>query len=161
MAHCRPNQEIKLAERLALADVPHWLPLVRHERRAPSGKRRVTDRAMFAGYLFLAGDEFDRLNALSCGPIVGTIPVFDVAGLVRDLRQVCAVIRAGEPIGAEQAPRPGDAVRVASGPWEGTTGTVAREAGRHLLLVHVRALGRVLPLEIEPWRLERAGGDGR
>lgn len=157
LGHARPNQEVRLADKLLASDVPHWLPVARYDRVAPSGRRRSTVRGLFDSYVFLAGDEFDRLNALSTGLLVSAIPVSDVPGLIADLRQLDAVLRAGEPIGPARVLAPGDRVRVASGVFEGREGTLIRLAGRDCLQIEVACLGRAVLVEVEEWRVERIG----
>jgi transcription antitermination factor NusG len=142
--------------------VPFFLPLVRHERRTPSGKSRSTERPLFPGYLFLSGDECDRWNAVRTGRLVGTPPITpsDMPGLLRDLSRLMDAIETGAGIGASQAPRPGDRVRVVSGMLEGHTGTLVREThGGCSLLLHVDFIARVVEFEVEAWRCELIEGD--
>jgi transcription antitermination factor NusG len=154
------NQERGLSGDLLGADVPHLLPLRRYNRVTPSGKRRSTETALFPGYLFITGDKFDRLNVLSVGRrrVVSLIPVFDVAALIRDLSMLMDAIESGAEIGSARAKlKPGTPVRVTSGPLEGTEGTFEGTGRRGTLLIHIRALGQVVPVSIEEHRVEVIG----
>jgi transcription antitermination factor NusG len=139
-------------------DVPHVLPLRREVRVTSSRHRVARDLPVFPSYVFGCGDECDRGNAMAAvtgKPVsILSVSVTDAVGLVRDLSQLLNAIEAGAPLGKAQAPRPGARVRVTSGPWEDTVGTLVREKGRDLLLLHVHSLGQVVPLELEAWRTE-------
>jgi transcription antitermination factor NusG len=160
VGHVKPCQELGLAGELYGADVPFLLPLIRHERRTPSGKFRSSERPLFPSYLFISGDEFDRHNAASTGRLVGTIPVFDVPRLLADLSALMDVIEAGVALaGMPSAPTPGARCRVVGGLFAGKTGTFVRESHRDLLLLHVRILGQVVPTEIESYHVELIDDD--
>lgn len=158
LCHAHTRQEKALAADLAGADVPHLLPLRREEKRRPAGKqqRYAIDLALFPGYLFISGDDLDYLNARASRRVIHLWPVFDVAGLVRDLSQLLDAIEAGGPIGkARPAPKAGGRFRVTSGPFEGKEGTLERVEGHGgVLLLHVHCLGQVVPLSVEEWRCE-------
>lgn len=163
---CRVNarQEKAAAAELLAADVPHLLPMrseIRYCSRS-TGKRtrqpyRVAE-ALFPGYLFLAGDDLDYFNARQCRRTGWLIPVFDVAGLVRDLSSLLDAIETMAEVGPCQDVEPGEAVRVVSGPLEGQQGVLVRRThGGHVLLLHVRCLGQVVPVEVEAHRCEPVG----
>lgn len=156
LCYAQVRHEKAIAAELLAADVPHLLPLARVEGVTPKGRRRNSIGPLFPGYLFVAGDEFDRLNAMAAVPgrLLYTIPVFDVATLMADLANLVDAIEAGAPLGKARPPAPGARVRVVAGPWEGTEGTLVREKGRDVLLLHVRAINRVVELAVESWRCE-------
>ena len=162
LGHVKPCQELALSSELFGLDVPFLLPLVRHERRTPSGKFRSTERPLFPSYLFISGDEFDRLNAISTGRLVAAIPVMpiDVPPLIADLSALMVAIESEAAMGESTPIRAGQRCRVVGGPLEGQVGTFIREAHRDILLLHVRILSRVVPVEVESWRCELIEDEG-
>lgn len=154
LCHAHSRSEKRVAAEFLAADVPHFLPLRQIERVKPNRCRVAFDVPIFGGYLFVAGDEFDRLNASASRCVVHLIPVFDVPGLLADLGQLMDAIESGAPIGEARKPQPGSTVRVTSGPLADQVGTLVREAHGDYLLIHVRMLGQVVPVEVEQWRAE-------
>lgn len=156
LCHARSRAEKALAAELRDRDVPHLLPLCRSVRVTACRHRIESALPIFPGYLFVAGDELDYLNARQSRRVVHLIPVVDVPRLLTDLRGLLAAIDAGLPLGPSQALTAGDPVVVTSGPLEGTHGTFARQSGREYLLLHVACLGRVVPIAVEAWRVAPA-----
>jgi transcription antitermination factor NusG len=159
LAYCRPNQEMGISDRLLAADVPHLLPLARYDRSTPSGKRRTTDKPLFAGYMFLTGEGLASATPRALRGIVSASPVADVMGLVSDLSRLVELIEAGAPIGGEPIPyQPGERVRIGSGIYEGYEGLYLREQGDELIWLQVDMMNQLIPMAVEPWRIERIAG---
>ena len=160
LVFCHGGRELALADRLERLEIPHFLPLASYDRRHPSGKRRVTTRALFDNYLFVTGP-YGLMHAKPSDlkGLISAVPVPDVVGLVSDLSRLVDVvelaIRQGVAMGEARPIQPGDAVRVVSGAFEGFTGTLVREKGQDLLLIEVKMVHQAVPLTIEAWRVER------
>lgn len=124
----------------------------------------MVDEPVFGSYLFVAGDDAGiRNDAMSAAPgrLRHGIPIPDASALIRDLSQLLNAIESGAPLGKERAaPKAGDRYRVVDGPWEGTEGTLERAMhGGEMLLLHVHAIGRVVEMEVESWRVELIQGE--
>lgn len=150
----------RIGSALAVADVPHVLPVHRERKRKTNGTRYVVDAPLLGPYLFLAGDsESDYLHALNVvrGKLRVVEAIVDVDGLCRDLGQLLTAIEAHAPIGhAQRPPTPGDRYRVIEGAWSGFEGTLERsERGGSFLLLHVHAINRVIPLSVDADQCER------
>lgn len=157
LLHAPVGRERSCAEAIAREDVGVLCPLVEYRRRTPNGtpKRRIG--ALFDGYIFICGDEFDRLTALRAvaGRGCYTIPVLDTERLVSDLSGVLAAIEAGCPLGLVASELvPGDRVRVTAGLLEGRTGVYTRSGRAGHLWIEVACLGRSVPVEVEDWQVE-------
>lgn len=151
----------RVAAALATADVPHVLPLSRAERVKANRTRYVVDEPVLGSYLFVAGDdEFARYEAMGAvpGKLHLGIPIVDVAGLMADLSQLLDALESGAVLGkARPAPERGRRYRVTGGPFEDAVGILERtEKGGHVLLLHVRCLGQVVPLAVDAHLCEPA-----
>lgn len=156
---CRARHEKAVAGRLLVADVPHLLPLRVEVVRRPNRARVERVVPLFPTYVFMCGDEFDRLDALSANPRrhLSTVPVPDVPRLLADLSALLDAIESGAPVGAARVPEPGRRVRVTGGPLEGREGTMVRVAHRDMFLLEIAILGRCVPVEVEAHRCEAIG----
>lgn len=157
LACCAASHEIAVATRLLNAGAPVLLPLCEYRRVTPSGKRRVTTRAVFPGYLFVAGDELDRLDALQAAPgRLRLIPIAPpaVPGLVFELSALLDAIDAGAVLGQSEPLRPGDRVKITGGMFEGRTGRYLRDGNHGTLWLEIAVVGRSVPVSVEDWLVE-------
>lgn len=150
--HTKPRQERVLAKTLASAGVRHFLPLIRRCRT--SGRRRVDFATpIFPGYVFLCGDDADRLTALRTNRIARVLEVPDQDGLRRDLSHVWRIVDGDCPVELYPGLREGCRCQVISGSLAGLEGIVLRRRGPWRVYVAVTFLGQSAELEIEPDRL--------
>lgn len=151
--HTRPRQEKAVAEVLEAAGMTHYLPCVR--TATWSGKRkRVTERPLFASYLFLHGPLEAVYFAVATKRVVRALDVADQRRLAAELEHVRTAIAAGVDLSPSRDLRPGTRVRVGRGPLRGVEGVVEEEVRRGRLVLHVRALAQGAALEIDPSLLE-------
>jgi hypothetical protein len=149
-AYCRPRQEKALAWELVQKEIMFFLPMV--ERQTTSGGRRRRNLyPLFPSYLFLAGDEADRLSAFKTDRIVKYIEVD--AGEQPQLRGELASLRTAVrtcPDSIELYPRlvPGTRVRVNSGALKNLEGVVIDASNKKKLGLGISALGLGATLEI-------------
>lgn len=151
--HTRSRAEKSLVRRLAGSTAGFFLPLHRHEWRS-RGRLLSSYLPLFPGYVFLHGDETDRMRALETNLVAGCLPVVDQQQLRRDLERVYRLMASDAPLSPEARLQPGARVRVARGPLEGLDGKVLRHEGRLKLLIEVRLLQQGVSVEIESWMLE-------
>jgi transcriptional antiterminator RfaH len=152
--HTKPRQEKATARDLRVRRVPFYLPQIVKEDRTPAGRKIRSVLPLFGGYLFLLGDEAQRLEALKGNRLVRILEVADQEGLVRDLRQVHQMLRSGLAIEPEPAAPVGGRVRIASGPLTGLVGTVVRRGKRDHFVAVVKILGLGATVALEDWQVE-------
>ena len=128
-----------------------------------SGKRCVKDRKMFPGYLFIemtmSDDAWYLVRDISgVGDFTGSMGKPQPMSVIEVERML------GNAVGEEDEPkkfliefRPGDAVKVNSGPFEafdGTVESVDETSGNIAVLIEI--FGRPTPIEFEYHELERS-----
>lgn len=151
--YTKARQEKALARELLKRSVPFYLPLIAKEGIS-RGRRTVSHIPLFTGYLFLLGNEDERLSALQTNRISRILDVDDAEPLVYDLRQIHQLIASGAPLTAESRLVPGNRVRVKHGPFAGLEGTVLQRRGKTRLLVAVNFLQQGASVEVEDFYLD-------
>ena len=152
--HAKPRQEKAVARELRAQQVAFYLPQVVREDRTPAGRKIRSIIPLFLGYLFLLGDDRQRLVALKGNRLVRVLEVADQGGLVHDLRQVHRMLRSGLTIEPEPAAPVGGRVRIASGPLAGLEGTVVRRGKHDHFVAVVKILGLGATVALEDWQVE-------
>lgn len=152
--HTKPRQEKALARYLLSQDIPFYLPLV---KKTTVRRRHIDSRVpLLAGYLFLCGDEHQRLASLKTNRVVHVLEVAEPERLVNDLRQLQRLIESDAPLTPERRLARGDRIRVCRGPLAGLEGVVLTRRGRRRLLIAVDLLQQGASVEIEDYMLEAA-----
>ena len=146
--HTRPRQEKSLARELHRWRIPFYLPQVAR-RRLIAGRRFTAHVPLFAGYLFLLGDQEERVDAQVTRRVVRTLEVPDQEGFWGDLRQIERLIASGAPITPEDRLKPGKKVEIRSGPLVGLTGTIVRGASGRRFVVQVDFIQRGASVVVE------------
>ena len=139
-------------------DVPHYCPLIPKRNRSPAGRVRTSYSPLFSNYLFLAGDDEARYQAVCTGCVQQAVAITDVEQLVADLRQIRDLVQLGVPLTVESRLEPGQPVRVRSGAFAGYEGTVLRREQETRLLVAVRFMEQGVSVKLEDCQLEPIGG---
>lgn len=147
------RQEKALARELLRHETPFYLPVV-GKAGYVRGRRVESHVPLFAGYVFLFGNEEERGLALTTNRISRILPVADQDPLGRDLRQVRDLIACGAPLTLEQRLAPGRRVRVKAGAMAGLEGTVTSRRNCHRLLVAVHFLQQGVSVAIDDFRVE-------
>lgn len=151
--YTKSRQEKALARELRASTVPFYLPLIPKES-VMRGRRVVSHIPLFTGYVFLLGNEDERLRTLQTNRISRILDVDDAGSLVHDLRQVQQLIASGAPLTVESRLEPGNRVRVKHGAFAGLEGTVLQRRGKTRLLVAVNFLQQGASVEVEDFFLE-------
>src|SRR4051795_563495 len=86
--HTKPRQEKAAARDLRTRRVAYFLPQVVHEDRTPQGRKTRSIIPLFTSYLFLLGDDRDRIEALKGNRLVNVLEVADQAAIAHDLHQI-------------------------------------------------------------------------
>jgi transcriptional antiterminator RfaH len=151
--HTRPRAEKTLARRLLDRDVPFFLPLYQRQWRN-RGRQFRSYLPLFPGYVFLHGDDRQRLAALETNLVAQVLPAEDQSRLRADLRRVHQLITTGAPVTPEDRLEPGDPVAIVKGPFAGLEGTVLRRGKQLRFVVEVHLLRRAVSVEVESWMVE-------
>jgi len=149
------RREKELMRRLGAAGIGFYGPLVKHRKRSPAGRVRTSYLPLFAGYVFLCGDEDGRRGALATNCVSRCLAVSDGRRLVEDLRQIRRLIEANVPLTPEARLEPGQRIRVCSGSLTGLEGTVIKRHGQQRLLVAVEFLQQGASVQIDDCGVER------
>ena len=139
--HVKPRQEKSLARQLRGNEVPFYLPVIARQTLL-RGRTMRSFIPLFSGYLFLLGNQQERLFALSSGRIVRALDVADQQQLWNDLRQIQQLIATGAPITPEDRLQPGATVEVARGPLRGLRGKIIRTATGGRFIVEIDFIQR-------------------
>jgi transcription antitermination factor NusG len=146
--------EKKLMRQLLDRQIGYYAPVIAKRYRSAGGRIRTSYIPLFSNYVFVAGTEEDRYNAVSTGSISRWLPVKDPSRLITDLRQIRDLIATGAPITPEARLDAGDKVRVRTGPFAGFYGVVTKRQGETKLLVYVDFMGQGASVNLEDCQLD-------
>ncbi|WP_460184366.1 transcription termination/antitermination protein NusG [Thermopirellula anaerolimosa] len=135
--------------RLREMGVRHYCPLVPHRVKLGDGRIRTSWNPLFAGYVFLQGDDADRQKALTTNCVSRCLVVRDCEQLVRDLRRIRQAIESGLPVTPQDKLEPGEPVRIRSGPLAGLEGVIVNRRGKHHLIVMVSFIQKGASVELD------------
>jgi len=152
--HTRPRQEKATARDLRARQVAFYLPQMIREDRTPGGRKTRSILPLFAGYLFLFGDDVDRVEAMKGNRLGKVLEGIDQEGLIRDLKQVHQMLSSGLAIEPEPSAPVGGRIRIVSGPLAGLIGTVVRRGKRDHFVAVVKLLGLGATVALEDWQVE-------
>lgn len=141
--------------KLLVQDVAFYCPIAPRHYRSPSGRARTSYLPLFGNYVFIAGDEEARYQALASGCVATCLAAPEPARLVRQLHALASAIAAGAPLQAESRIPVGAAVRVRSGAFAGLEGVVATRRGQMRLYLNVDFIQRGASLAVYDWEVER------
>ncbi len=154
--HTRPRAEKTLARKFLQRGLSFFLPLYRHRRRS-SGRILSSHLPLFAGYIFLHGDDQARIHALETNLVARWLPVADQPRLHADLARVYRLVTSEAAVSPEDRLQPGTPVEITHGPLAGLEGTVLRRGKQLRVLVEVQFLQRGVSVEVETWMIQPVG----
>ncbi len=152
--HTKPRQEKAVARDLRSCGVAYYLPQVVHEDRTPQGRKTRSIIPLFTSYLFLLGDDRERVEALKGNRLANVLEVADQVALTHDLRQIHQMLLSGLAIRPEPVMPVGARVRIKTGPLTGIEGTVFRRDKRDKFVAVVQFLVRGATVDLEDWQVE-------
>lgn len=151
--YTKPRQEKALARDLVRLELPFYLPLVK--KASLIREREVISRLpLFDGYMFLYGNDEERVRSLGTRRIANVVDVGDQTRIANDLRRIRQLIASDVPLTIESRMMPGQRVRIRSGSMRGLEGTIILRRGQTRLLVAVDFLQQGASIAIEDFRLE-------
>lgn len=152
--YTKPRAEKAFVRRFRDTGGSFFLPLYPH-RSIQRGRVQTSFLPLFPGYVFIYGNETDRLGALKTNFIVQTLDVTAQEQLHQDLANVHRLMQAGAGLSPEDRIEPGMIVEITQGSLRGMEGRVIRRENRLKFLVEVRLLKRGVSVEIESWMISR------
>jgi len=139
--HTKPRQEKSVARQFLNSQIPFYLPLLVRRLRYRN-RRMMSHVPLFPGYIFIYGDENDRVAALKTSRIVHSLDVADEKMLWFDLRQISRLIETGAAITPEDRLSPGAPIEIRHGPLAGLKGRIIKEASGRRFIVEVHFIQR-------------------
>jgi hypothetical protein len=154
VAHTKARFEKAFAADLANKNIPYFLPMV-EKITFSGGRKRRGMMPLFAGYVFFAGSEQQRYEALLTDRLCQVIPARDQRQLIDELSALHRVIAGGLAIDLYPFAVVGQRVRVTDGPLMGVEGTIIhREHAAPRLVLSISMLGQGASMEIDVAALE-------
>ena len=142
-----------MAGALLAREVGFYLPLVKR-KSLTRGRTRVSRIPLFPGYVFIHGNDEDRLQVLKTNRVLTVQHVRDGEQLREDLLRLAELIALDAPLLPEARLVEGNRVRVKAGPFRDKEGVVIRRNGKTRLLVAVNYLQQGASLEVDDCLLE-------
>lgn len=156
VAHVKPRQEKALAWDVLRSGGQYFLPMYEVTRRS-RGRRWQSVLPLFAGYLFLCGDDEDRIRALQTNRIANVIPVVEQSRFIVELSGIQKLLASKLAIDPYPSLHKGAACRIRSGPLAGLEGHVERRKGQTRFTVNVTILGQGAMVELDADLIEPIG----
>jgi transcriptional antiterminator RfaH len=151
--YTKARQEKAMVRQLLAQQVPCYLPLV-EKSQILRGRRARSYQPVFGGYVFLFGNDDERVKTLQTNRVSQMLPVFDGREFCEDLRRVRDLIAINAPLTVESRLEPGQAVRIKSGPFTGIEGTIIQRRNSTRLLIAVKYLQQGVSVQIDDFLVE-------
>ena len=151
--YTKARQEKAIVRQLVAQQVPCYLPLV-EKNQVVRGRRTRSYQPVFGGYLFLFGNDDDRVTALQTNRVSQMLSVPDGQDFCGDLRRVRELIAANAPLTVESRLEAGQAVRIKNGPLAGLEGTIIQRRNSSRLLIAVKYLQQGVSVQIDDYLVE-------
>lgn len=151
--HVKPRAEKALARRCFSRKSAFFLPQFCRVRRGSRGIKE-SFLPLFPGYVFLLGDERDRIAALESNLVVNVLNAPNQLELFEDLKRINTVMHSGLTMHPAARLEPGTPVSIIDGPLMGLTGSVLRHKNKTTLILKVSFLQQGASVEIENWMVE-------
>ncbi|MBU2492482.1 MAG: UpxY family transcription antiterminator [Bacteroidetes bacterium] len=124
--YTKPRQEFKAEQQIALLGIEYYLPTVTRLKQWSDRKKKVTE-PLFNGYIFVYGEEKDRLYALQQNAIVRSLtfngkPAYVQNWEIENLKKMLAEKR---EVTIKNTLIAGTKVRVVDGPFKDVEGIVS------------------------------------
>lgn len=153
VVHTKPRQEKVLAWDLFRSGRRYFSPMYEATRRS-KGRSWKAVLPLFPGYLFLCGNDDDRLFALQTNRIANILEVSDQAKLAEELSAIQQLLKSGLAVSSRSSLQKGVVCRIRSGPLAGLEGPIERRKGKARFVVNVSILSQAAMVEIDADLLE-------
>lgn len=151
--HTKARQEKAVAAALETQHVDYYLPLALKKRTY--GRRVVSKRIpLFPGYLFVHGEEAQRMVALKTGRIANVIPVRDQDRFTAELQQIYRIIEQDTPVVLYAGLQKGERCRITEGSLKDIEGVVVSVRNNYRMHIEATVLGQSVVIEVDSGLLE-------
>ena len=132
--YTKPRSEFKAEEQLNAVGITNYLPSITRVKQWSDRKKKVTE-PLLRSYIFIYGDEQDRLSAVEQRAIVRCI--FDAGKPARipewQIDNIRKMLETKSEVIVQNGIVPGAKVMIKAGPFEGIVGTIIHsEAGKSI-----------------------------
>jgi transcriptional antiterminator RfaH len=155
VAHVKSRREKALAGYLAASGIGYYLPLYQR-RQASANRTRHSLLPLFAGYLFLKADDFDRRTALRSNQIARIIDVRDPGQLLDELRAIHKTLTHAPAVYPYDFIAEGRRVRIKKGPLKELTGILVRKDNKYRFIISVTGIFQSAAVTIDAAMVEPA-----
>ena len=147
--HTRARHEKALASDLMAMGIAYFLPMV--EKTTVVRKRKYRSMLpLFPGYMFFAGDEAARYQALTTSHIAHVIETGDQKRIRHELSQIDIALTQEATLDPFPYLKKGHLCRVRRGPLVGLEGLIVKRQGATRLVLQIDILGQSVATEIDP-----------
>jgi transcriptional antiterminator RfaH len=153
VGHTKARFEKAFAWDLHDRGIAYFIPMVARTRMS-QGRKRTVVVPLFTSYVFFAGDEMARYQALSTDRLCQVIPVRDQTQLVSELHSLHLAIKGGVALDPYPFVAVGRRCRVTAGPLQGTEGIIVSCDKVARVVLQISMFGQGASLEIETDLLE-------
>lgn len=141
--YTKPRNEFKAEEQLNLVGITNYLPTITKLKQWSDRKKKVTE-PLLRGYIFIYGDEQDRLLSVEQRSIVRCL--FDAGKAARipdwQIDNIKKMLESESDIIVHNGIVPGAKVVIKNGPFEGIVGTIVSERAGKAISVTIDILNR-------------------
>ncbi len=133
--YTKPRHEFKAEEQLKNNGIEYFLPKVTRLKQWSDRKKKVTE-PLFSGYIFVRGNEKDRLLALEQYAIVRSIFFEGAPAIVPDwqIENLQKMLESGSEIEVTEQLNVGTKVKIISGPFKDVEGIVYETPNQEQML---------------------------
>lgn len=151
--YTKSRHEKAIARQLAAREIPFYLPLI--TKTSVSRGRKLQSRVpLFSNYLFMFGDDEERLQAWTTNCLSRILDVDSPEELRQDLLNLSLAIVSKVPLTKEERLGPGERVRIKSGRLQGLEGTIVERQGSQRLVVAVNFLQQGASMLLDDFQVE-------
>jgi len=133
--YTKPRHEFKAEEQLNGCGIEYFLPKITRLKQWSDRKKKVTE-PLFSGYIFIHGNEKDRLLALEQYAIVRAIFFEGAPAIVPDwqIENLKKMLESGSDIEVTEQLNVGTKVKIISGPFKDIEGIVYETPNQEQML---------------------------
>lgn len=148
--YTKPRHEFKAEEQLKGCGIEYFLPKITRLKQWSDRKKKVTE-PLFSGYIFVRGNEKDRLLALEQYAIVRSIFFEGAPAIVPDwqIENLLKMLESGSDFEVTEQIKIGTRVKIISGPFKDVEGIVyATPNQEQMLAITIDLLRRSVIVKI-------------
>lgn len=141
--YTKPRQEFKAQQQFLSISVEHYLPTIETVKQWKDRKKKITE-PLFPGYIFVYGNERERMKALQQSSIVRTVCFNGKPSVIPDyqIENIKILLAENPKILVTNKIKSGSSVKIIDGPFKGIIGKVNTINNEKWLIVSIDLLQR-------------------